>query len=304
MASPQSEFWRNIADEFRSIPKSWWLSADRIRISGSDTPERWRLTGNAASIGAFDALARRAATKIATSEPSDLLILWLDTLRQDSSVIRTINQPTGETGKPILVATINKVGEVSARYCKKLEADAIQAEFEEQQRNDPKNWPPILAQFEAFKKLKQLTSGPHEQVPEALVRITLAQQLSIRPEEVTAKQINLSVADLLPYYPAITLAPSANQPKQASARMRKKRKSRKIKRSPKDMTRSELLLAYKREGREAGVKITDLMIAKAASQSWNDRTPISRWKRNDPRCTAADDFKIRRVLKTKPHLKK
>jgi hypothetical protein len=63
-----------------------------------------------------------------------------------------------------------------------------------------------------------------------------------------------------------------------------------------------LIDAYKREGKERRIKITDKMIAKAACPSWNDRTPVQRWKRNDRRSTKAEDLKIRAVLHKKPHL--
>lgn len=66
--------------------------------------------------------------------------------------------------------------------------------------------------------------------------------------------------------------------------------------------RAALLEAYKDEGRKKGIRITDLMIAEAASRTWHDRTPVQRWKRGDPRCTTADDAKIREVLRRKPHL--
>jgi hypothetical protein len=66
--------------------------------------------------------------------------------------------------------------------------------------------------------------------------------------------------------------------------------------------RNVLLMNYKREGKKSGIRITDLMVARAASPKWNERTPVQRWKRNDPRCTAGDDAKIRSVLKRKPHL--
>lgn len=67
--------------------------------------------------------------------------------------------------------------------------------------------------------------------------------------------------------------------------------------------RKALLAAYKSEGTKRGILITDLMIAQAASQSWHDRTPVQRWKQSDARCTQADDARIRKVLKDKPHLK-
>lgn len=67
--------------------------------------------------------------------------------------------------------------------------------------------------------------------------------------------------------------------------------------------RKGLLEAYQSEGVQRGVRITDKMIAEAASKTWHDRTPVQRWKRNDPKCTKAEDAKIRAVLKNKPHLK-
>jgi hypothetical protein len=67
--------------------------------------------------------------------------------------------------------------------------------------------------------------------------------------------------------------------------------------------RRALLQAYKTEGSRHGVRITDQMVAEEACPTWHDRTPVQRWKRNDPRCTKADDAKIRAVLLKKPHLK-
>jgi hypothetical protein len=67
--------------------------------------------------------------------------------------------------------------------------------------------------------------------------------------------------------------------------------------------RKALLVAYKSEGTKRGILITDLMIAQAASESWHDRTAVQRWKQSDTRCTQADDARIRKVLKDKPHLK-
>ena len=68
--------------------------------------------------------------------------------------------------------------------------------------------------------------------------------------------------------------------------------------------RAALLRAYRAEcSARRGIRITDEMIAKAANPGrWNERTPVQRWKRNDSRCTPADDVKIRAMLKKKPHL--
>ena len=66
--------------------------------------------------------------------------------------------------------------------------------------------------------------------------------------------------------------------------------------------RTELLLAYKRECKERGITVTDTMIAKAASKTWNDRTQVALWKGGDPRSKTAADKRIRAVLAKKPHL--
>jgi hypothetical protein len=68
--------------------------------------------------------------------------------------------------------------------------------------------------------------------------------------------------------------------------------------------RCAAIKAYKDECAEHGVKVTDAMIAIAASNSWHDRTPVTWWKRVDPRSTPSADRAIRRVLSEKPHLPK
>lgn len=68
-------------------------------------------------------------------------------------------------------------------------------------------------------------------------------------------------------------------------------------------SRKSRLQAYKDEClQRRGLKVTDVMVAKAANPRWNDRTPVDRWKRNDPRCTTAEDAMISAVLTKKPHL--
>jgi hypothetical protein len=92
-----------------------------------------------------------------------------------------------------LLGSILRLCETSATFCKKLEARALQAEFKEKQRNDP-------------------ITGRHERIPGSLVRHVIAQQLGIKPEEVTLKQIEFEVSGLFQDYPAITVVPSETQP--------------------------------------------------------------------------------------------
>ena len=65
--------------------------------------------------------------------------------------------------------------------------------------------------------------------------------------------------------------------------------------------RRKLLSEYKDKGRAVGIRITDEMVAKAAKPgNWNDRTMVSWWKRNDPRCMLLHDKKLRAVLARDP----
>jgi hypothetical protein len=58
-----------------------------------------------------------------------------------------------------------------------------------------------------------------------------------------------------------------------------------------------LIEEYKAKVKRAGHKSpSDKDIAKAACKSWNDRTNVTRWKRNDPRCTPTIDALIRAAL--------
>jgi len=66
--------------------------------------------------------------------------------------------------------------------------------------------------------------------------------------------------------------------------------------------RCEKMSAFKAKGRRrCGIRITDEMVAEAASSGkWSDRTMIGWWKRNDPRCKPPHDRKIRALLDRDP----
>jgi hypothetical protein len=102
--------------------------------------------------------------------------------------------------------------EVSSDICNKLEVSALEAEElareQERQRTNPKNWSPLRQQWEAFKAIRNLTSGPHEEIPEAFVRSAIAQQYGILPEEVTSEQIRFEMAELVREYGAIRIVPT------------------------------------------------------------------------------------------------
>jgi len=64
--------------------------------------------------------------------------------------------------------------------------------------------------------------------------------------------------------------------------------------------RAALLIAFKAKARKQGIKVTDAMVAKAAKSTWNTRTMVAWWKRNDPNCKPTHDRLIRAVLARVP----
>jgi ribosome-binding protein aMBF1 (putative translation factor) len=139
-----SDFWRQLAAEFRLLmPDSGMLRADGWYIVGSDAPWDWWLDGDPSDFvsAAFGTLARRGASELPTVGATNLLIVWLEALRQDGSGFRETGSgselPVGG-GERLdrLTGSIPRLCETSATYCKKLESAALQSEFEERQRSE------------------------------------------------------------------------------------------------------------------------------------------------------------------------
>lgn len=144
-----SEFWRDLAAQFLALPSPRsMLRADGYYVIGSGAPWTWELKGGASGLlcSAFDTLARRGASELANVDISDLLVVWLEALRQDGYGFR-LTAPTteihedGSEGPHYLRGCIDCLCEASAHLCNTLESDAIQTESKEKQRNDPKRWP-------------------------------------------------------------------------------------------------------------------------------------------------------------------
>jgi lambda repressor-like predicted transcriptional regulator len=90
--------------------------------------------------------------------------------------------------------------EIDEWLAKLLERDA--------EENKSAEWSPLRQDFEAFKAIKKVITGPREQIRESFVRDSIARQYGIKPEEVTMKQIRFEVAGLVRDYPGITVIPS------------------------------------------------------------------------------------------------
>jgi hypothetical protein len=208
-----SQFWQERARLFQQIPGCDVLRADGTYIIGSGESWRWQLSGGATEFTreTFETMARNSAFEIAPIGTTDLLVAWLEAIRNEHINFHFYqHQPaTDSKGLQYMLGNIDRVCEASATLCRRLADRALQTEFEEKHRNDSKNWSALRQRFEAFKAIKELQTGPHEPIPEALVRDAIADQFGIKPEEVTWKQIQFEVAGLLRDYPAITLIPSS-----------------------------------------------------------------------------------------------
>jgi len=218
----ESDSWRSLALDFQSVPAIHEFSAYRHYYMGSTLAPQWQLQGNPTALLEFDARARRAAKMFATPPIGDLAIAWLEALWEEATTgsVRTPSEIIGQPQFPKeklrppvqLRGKIERVFQASSALCRKLESQALQAEFEIQQQNDPRNWSPVRHWYEVFKKMKELQSSPHEEIPEELIRRVIAEQDGIKPENVPFSRIRTEVAGLLRVYPAITLIPSG-QPK-------------------------------------------------------------------------------------------
>jgi len=199
-----SELWRGLAEQFRTLPASCrMLRADRYYVVGSGEIGQWMLVGTTSAMVRFEALARRAASEIPDPPTSDLLTAWLEVLMKhgDSGFrfnpIATEENPDGSQGRQYMTGSMHELPSVSANYCQTLESAAVQAEFEEKRRNDPRNWSQLRQQYEAFRSMKDVINEPAERIPEEWVRSTIARIQGIKPEDVTLKQIAFEVAGLL-----------------------------------------------------------------------------------------------------------
>lgn len=64
--------------------------------------------------------------------------------------------------------------------------------------------------------------------------------------------------------------------------------------------RSAMMADFRSRAKRCGITVTDALVAQAANPKWTERTPVGRWKRNDPRCTRQDDRMIRALLSKDP----
>src|SRR5437588_184504 len=86
-----SGFWHTLAAEFRALPGAQTLRADWHCAVGGKR-KSWKLVGGSGALHfQFEALARRAALQVADANTPDLLIEWLEAVRQASFQTASLN---------------------------------------------------------------------------------------------------------------------------------------------------------------------------------------------------------------------
>jgi hypothetical protein len=76
-------------------------------------------------------------------------------------------------------------------------------------KHHPKGQSSLHERWESLKEMGRLIKGPHEKIPETIVRTTLAQQYGIQAQDVTWKQIGIEVSrlQLIGGYNAVEIVP-------------------------------------------------------------------------------------------------
>jgi hypothetical protein len=165
MASP--DFWREIANQFRNIPEATTLTAEWADLADTGVGI-WFLTGSNTARYSFEALAKRAAREITRGSNSDLLSVWLNELRRQHFGFKEMgftvtSGPDEPEQKRCHSGRIDGICDVSANFCKKLEADEIQREFKENKQSRERNRAFMERYYEAKRPARELRGEPPEQ---------------------------------------------------------------------------------------------------------------------------------------------
>jgi hypothetical protein len=142
-----SDSWRDLAAQFLALARPQGDIHARWQYTvGSGVVGNWTLGGDCTLQIQFEALARRAAVGLPNKHSYDLLIAWLEAIREDRRGFEMLNSfPTeinddGSRGATYCLGSIRGVCEASVNFCRVLESLALQAEFEGKKRNDPHNY--------------------------------------------------------------------------------------------------------------------------------------------------------------------
>src|ERR1700680_4967915 len=220
-----SDFWRDFAEKFRALDPTtclrleWrlFLPEERYEKAVIGTGERCRTIKVQ-----FETLATRAGIRLAGGSDSLTgLARWIDELIRSSPNDRPLESTgideEGNEKSKMFSGMIMRLCEASADLCNIFESRALEMEEtaaeEERQRNDPRNWPPLVQELKAIESIKNLYATPPKEISEVLVRSLIAQRTGIKPEDVPWSQIQFEVTGLFQHYGhAIKLVSQPNAP--------------------------------------------------------------------------------------------
>jgi hypothetical protein len=265
------------------------LRADWDYVVGSGNLEQWRLAGTNRSINVqFEALARRAGRAFGPAETRDPLLVWLGALRDTPSFHHeadaTEQNADGSDGAHHVLGTIHGLCIASADLCAEMESEAIrQSAMPAEQPKTQGPADPHLNIETMVKRVMEVRAKPEFIATQEALRTI---RTYTDPEE--ARQVEIRFAD--EYARAKRQAVESNLPQEPSPDM-----------EPIAQDRATLLSAFKAKARARRIKVTDEMVARAASPGkWNTRTMVTWWKRNDKRISSVHDRMIRAVLARDP----
>jgi len=135
-----SDFWRDLAEQFRALDPAGLLYADHDYIVNSGNVDQWQIKGADRIIRLrFEALARRAGSKIAGAHQKDPLFIWLGEVKAtgpnfEYGAYLIERNADGTDGIQHQLGTLKRLCVASAERCTEHESYALQAELREKQQ--------------------------------------------------------------------------------------------------------------------------------------------------------------------------
>jgi hypothetical protein len=195
-----SDFWRELAISFKSVPDFYEFTAYRhyygelhYFLPTSIVEPEWKFPlAIPPALAEFRAMATRGATMLPPLPTGDLAVRWLEALWKEATEgpVRSGIPILGKdrTGKLTeLRGTIPRAFEASSSLCRKFESEELQAEFEEKQRNEPRDWSAFRHRVKAQETVSKAQPEPEPAKP--TTKPDAATASTPKPTDTVAAQI-------------------------------------------------------------------------------------------------------------------
>jgi hypothetical protein len=297
-----SNFWNDLAEQFESIDDPFGYVRANWRDDFDNGRPLWRIETPVsdpkhALLAKCESFVRRGGKQLDPSR--DSLVAWCEELRKRKINIDRSGTTllTSNSGRQLYVShgTIVKLVEASCALCRRLESEALETERiaseEEKKKNDPGNWPEIVRQYELFKSIKNLITGPQEEVPEEVLRNLIAQQDNTRPEDVTFERLRVEAGKLMRHYAALRVTLLADETSAAPA-------------LEAGALRSVDLTISREERLQALISAEDVAIADVCRTARVYKANMQQWRREELSDDSAMSLRIEDVLNGKTPVKR